>query len=303
MLSSTQHIPCVISPEAPNTDPLHPSRAGSFNRTPHYNAETCKSSRLLSYKGLLKHLTLLKFIITRTTHRQGKRQPNGEHMKPIAGETIPPPGEERNRKKGKGGVDEQELEHRELFCSGLHSPRLSLSVTERGPEKSSDWSHTFSLQVNLSVPLFLETTKTLLRDETESIRKAISTTDTAGPADLWPRAKRVSYGMPERELLYSLPKPQSGSIPLHPTPHPSLKSTTTSLFYGAFLGLWRAPALKRIHPDRKKRVLHLPLLWKMGHFEEGKVPQAMSTKPSLSTGRKGSFKFTVSKVERWSSRA
>lgn len=50
------------------------------------------------------------------------------------------------------------------------SPRLSLSVTERGPEKSSDWSHTFSLQVNLSVPLLLETTKTLLRDETESIR-------------------------------------------------------------------------------------------------------------------------------------
>lgn len=41
------------------------------------------------------------------------------------------------------------------------------------------------------------------------------------------------------ELLYSLPKPQLGSIPLHPTPHPSLKSTTTSLFYGAFLGLWR----------------------------------------------------------------
>lgn len=55
-------------------------------------------------------------------------------------------------------------------CSGLHSPRLSLSVTERGPEQSSDWSHTFSLQVNLPVPLFLEATKTLLRDETESIR-------------------------------------------------------------------------------------------------------------------------------------
>lgn len=49
------------------------------------------------------------------------------------------------------------------------------------------------------------------------------------------------------------------------------------------------------------RVLHL--LWKMGHFEQGKVPQAMSTKPSLSTGRKGSFKFTVSIDEHWSSRA
>jgi len=57
-----------------------------------------------------------------------------------------------------------------LKCSGLRSPRFSLSVTDRGPEKSSDWSHTYSLQVNLSVPLFLETTKTLLRDETESIR-------------------------------------------------------------------------------------------------------------------------------------
>lgn len=29
-------------------------------------------------------------------------------------------------------------------------------------------------------------------------QKAISTTDTAGLAELWPRAKRVSYGMPER---------------------------------------------------------------------------------------------------------
>lgn len=41
------------------------------------------------------------------------------------------------------------------------------------------------------------------------------------------------------EFIYSHPKPQPDSMPLLPTPHPSLTSTATSLFYGAFLGLWR----------------------------------------------------------------